>query len=183
MSTTEQAQRLSREEIISLVLKRDGASCYHPDCRKKFQEIGGKVDREDVTIDHWYPQARGGTWDLDNLRLMHKSCNARKGDLIPLSDTELPLKSRRSNHAERRAARSARVDVCTRCESGRLVQAGERCMVCGSGPQPGSFPRHAQKKPRDCSHGWVDPRDHCWMCVIGHVARKPAMEVLITGPA
>lgn len=175
---TEQ-RKLTRDEIIDRVLVRDGDLCYHPNCHKPFKQIDGKIDREDVTIDHWMPQAHGGTWALENLRLMHKPCNASKGDMIPLSATELPEKIRGANHAQRRATKSARVEVCERCQSGRSLGPGELCDVCGSGPMPERYPRWAKVPVKDCDHDdfW------CWMCSIGLIERAPVdIGRIIMGP-
>ena len=172
-------QKLTRDEIIDTVLQRDGELCYHPKCRKPFKMIDGQIDREDVTIDHWIPLAKGGTWAIENLRLMHKPCNASKSDLMPLSDTELPEKERRDSHALRRAARAARVEVCQVCESGRKLGPGEECGTCGSGPKPDRFPRWAKVSPKECDHDdfW------CWACSIGLYERPPIdIARIIMGP-
>lgn len=178
---TEQSDRvkLSRDEIIDRVLARDGSNCYHPDCGKPFRTIDGEIDREDVTIDHWIPLAKGGTWDLDNLRLMHKPCNARKSDILPLNETDLPVREKLNSHAERRAQRARRVEVCPVCESGRKLGPEEQCSSCGSGPKPDKFPRWAKVDPKECDHDdfW------CWACSIGLYERKPIdIARIIMGP-
>lgn len=160
---------LTTAQIHKVLKKRDGWSCYV-----------GKHDfapDDEVTIDHWIPLSKGGTWALDNLRLACKRCNASKGDRMPNPDGTLPPHPRDLLPAhQRRADKSGRIDLCETCQSGRLLLEGEYCEVCGSGPQPAVAPKAYQKSPKDCSHGWVDERDHCWMCFLGHVERRPAME-------
>lgn len=171
-------KKLSRTEIIRVLLARDGTLCYHPNCNKEFRRIDGQVDNEDVTIDHWIPLAKGGTWDLDNLRLMHKPCNAQKGDKMPLSDRELPESVRSRNLSERRLVRSQRAEVCERCQSGRSLGPDEVCSVCGSGPKPERYPRWAKAQPKECDHAMF----WCWACTLGLYERKSTMEMLISGP-
>lgn len=166
---------MDRVAIISALIERDGDRCMYPGCDKPFDD-----GAHEMTIDHIYPQSKayadGWTYeqvnDISNLQLMGKRCNAVKGDLVYNPDGTLPEIPRR----ERAADKSSRAMVCNLCESGRLLFEGEQCELCGSGPQPASFPKYAQRAPKDCSHGWVDPADHCWMCVIGHVERKPAFQ-------
>ena len=48
---------------------------------------GGLIDftsRKNFDVDHWKPVSKGGTSEIDNLDLMHKSCNQSKGDTWPL---------------------------------------------------------------------------------------------------
>jgi 5-methylcytosine-specific restriction endonuclease McrA len=52
------------------VFKRDGRFC----------QICG-TDEGEMHIDHVIPRKVGGTHDLDNLRVLCKSCNLRKGAL------------------------------------------------------------------------------------------------------
>ena len=52
------------------VFKRDGRFC----------QICG-TDEGEMHIDHVIPRKAGGTHDLDNLRVLCKSCNLRKGAL------------------------------------------------------------------------------------------------------
>jgi hypothetical protein len=40
---------------------------------------GKKVEPSDATIDHIVPLHNGGTYDIDNLQLAHRSCNSSKG--------------------------------------------------------------------------------------------------------
>ena len=52
------------------VFARDGRIC----------QICG-IDEGEMHIDHIIPRKAGGTHDLDNLRVLCKSCNLRKGAL------------------------------------------------------------------------------------------------------
>ena len=164
--------KMTRPELIQFLADRDGDFCFI--CKKGWDE------NDEVTIDHWIPLARGGTWHLDNLRLAHKPCNARKGDRMPSPDGTLPPHPKDLlGIFETRADKSNRKPVCQTCESGRLLFMGETCPDCGSGPQPSGFPRAYKKEPKECSHGWVDPRDHCWFCTLGFVQRRPAIETVL----
>jgi 5-methylcytosine-specific restriction endonuclease McrA len=58
--------RGQRERVFS----RDGRMC----------QICG-TDEGEMHIDHIIPRKSGGTHDLDNLRVLCKSCNLRKGAL------------------------------------------------------------------------------------------------------
>ena len=58
--------RSQRERVFN----RDGRSCA----------ICG-MDEGEMHIDHIIPRKAGGTHDLDNLRVLCKSCNLRKGAL------------------------------------------------------------------------------------------------------
>ena len=56
-----------------LVIARDGLVCGI---------CGGDVLADDVSIDHIYPQSRGGATTMGNLRVTHRRCNARKGNRV-----------------------------------------------------------------------------------------------------
>lgn len=169
---------MSREDIIRILRKRDGSNCFL--CKKPFSKDKTSPLFE-VTIDHWYPQsvafAEGWTYeqvnDPENLRIAHKPCNSVKGDLVPNADGTLPKRP-----VKERAIRLPRPEQCDTCANGRLLLLGEICPDCSSGPQPVSAPKATQKKPKECSHSGYD---HCWMCFIGHVERKSALEIIITG--
>jgi hypothetical protein len=57
-----------RARLREAVLERDGESC----------RICGSTDG--LSIDHDIPVSKGGTNDLDNLVMLCKSCNSRKGN-------------------------------------------------------------------------------------------------------
>ncbi len=168
---------MSREDLIVFLTDRDGPDCFL--CRKPFSRDTNSVLFE-KTIDHWYPQsvayAQGWTYeevnDPKNLRLAHKPCNSAKGDIVPNADGTLPKRD-----VKERAIRLPRPSTCDTCANGRLLLLGEECYDCGSGPQPLAFPKTLQKEPKQCDHS----RFHCWMCVIGHIPRKSAFSVIITG--
>ena len=167
--------KVSRADLIAGCLERDGYVCMHPDCGKvlDFDAVGPR----EVTIDHHYPQswcmAQGWTteeiWDLSNLRLMCKACNAKKSDLVPNEDGTLP--SKQASRAVLRRNRGPRPQVCQSCESGRALQPDEECATCGSGPMPYTFPRWAKLKPNECEHSGIW---WCWCCASGIIERQPA---------
>lgn len=173
----ENVQVPSREVLLEQTAAMWGTDCFL--CKKPFEED------QKITLDHWYPQswcyANGWTydevWSIENLRLAHKKCNARKGDLIPVDDYTVPTKEVKPP-TSRKYKRAARPETCDLCESGRLLLLGEVCDLCGSGPQPAVAPRATQKRPKDCSHSGYD---HCWACYLGIIPRKSALQVIIEG--
>lgn len=163
--------RLARHEIIKAVSARDGYFCYI--CLLDFNgQTNGKPNKECLTIDHFIPLAHGGSWDISNLRLACQPCNNLKGDLLPDPDGTVNFTKRVS-----RTPRMPRPQVCETCESGRLLHENEICPDCESGPQPYSFPKYRQRKPKNCDHSVY----HCWMCIIGHEKRKPVINQIIMG--
>ena len=167
---------IPREKIIAILLERDGDVCQYPGCGRTL-DLDAVADFE-VTVDHWIPRSKGGSEDISNYRLFEKRCNALKGDRMPNEDGTLPPRpvDLRPLH-QRRADKSARIDVCETCMSGRLLLFGEECPDCGSGPQPSTLPKYLQVSPKECSHGWGEnPKVICWMCNLGFIKRRPAME-------
>lgn len=156
--------RAERIEIISL---RDGTDCFL--CHKPFKE------ESDITFDHWIPQSKGGTWDIENLRLAHKRCNALKGDRIPNADGTLPEVEKRSSFRTKQQKRSQRPDLCQKCTNGRSLGPQESCNACGSGPMPERWPRWAKTTAKECDHDefW------CWACGSGVIDRKPVTHNLL----
>lgn len=57
-----------------LVRKYKGI-CYI--CDKPF------AAKKDITIDHFLPISKGGTFDVENLRLAHFKCNQMKAAMTP----------------------------------------------------------------------------------------------------
>jgi len=184
----ESAERVKkkRNELIAELRLRDGDRCMYPDCPEilDFSVISGP---KEVTIDHHMPQSKayemGWTyeevWDLSNLRLMTKRCNAKKGSLIPNEDGTLPERALRT-FRYRRDKRSQRPEVCTECNSGRNLGEGEWCNACGSGPMPERYPRYAQASPKECDHDVF----HCVSCTVyfPEKRRQVANAILTGGP-
>ena len=167
--------KIPREEIIIALRERDGTTCQHPDCGHEldFSLIEGPLL---VTIDHWQPQAKareaGWTedeiWDLSNLKLMHRKCNAKKGDLIPNDDGTLPEKPM-SRFRFRRQKRAGRPELCQECDNGHNLAPDEICANCGCDAQ--RYPRWAKVPAPDCDHElfW------CWACSIGIIERPSSI--------
>lgn len=44
-----------------------------------------------ATIDHWWPRSKGGPTEFWNLQVACGSCNASKGDELPISLSSLPM--------------------------------------------------------------------------------------------
>lgn len=59
------------QAIVAAIALRDGGNCY----------ICGQAEDADdpLEIEHVRPRSAGGTDDLRNLRLAHRSCNRTKG--------------------------------------------------------------------------------------------------------
>lgn len=204
VTTQQNTIKVPRAELIQLMRERDGDVCMHPDCGKPLDfELIGSEHKLEPTIDHWMPQVwcreQGRVfdekteewtvvdedkvwtfeqiWDIDNLKLMHKQCNAKKGQLVPNPDGSIPAKPVKE-FRYRRDRRQARPEICKVCMSGRMLDIDEICNVCGSGPQPALFPRAHAKSPKDCSHSGPES---CWACVLGIEARIPAIVSVLDG--
>lgn len=164
--------KVARSEIIKVLSERDGYWCYI--CDLDFDDVNEKgiPNRDILTIDHFIPLARGGTWELSNLRLACQPCNNLKGDIMPNPDGTVNFTKRKIS-----TPKVPRPTICNDCESGRLLLEGETCPSCDSGPQPREFPRYRQRKPKNCDHSTY----HCWMCTIGFIQRKQVIENLLTG--
>lgn len=59
------------DEVIWMLVMRDGARCYL--CGQ------GRSSEDPFEVEHRKPRAAGGTDDLSNLELAHRSCNRIKG--------------------------------------------------------------------------------------------------------
>jgi hypothetical protein len=158
---------LTRAERIAILTKRDGPDCFL--CKEPFSET------QEITFDHWIPQSRGGDWEIANLRLAHKRCNALKGDTMPDDDFSFTIRKSVSSFRSRTMKRSERPDLCQRCTNGRSLGPQESCDICGSGPMPERFPRWAKAPVKECDHDefW------CWACSIDLIERKPAVNSLL----
>lgn len=168
---------MTRAETEAFLKERDGDQCMFPGCTKPLDDL-----KDINTLDHIYPQylARIDGWtraqmdDIDNLQLMHKTCNARKGHQLPDENGNFIVTIK-----EPRPVKGPRPELCELCFSGRLLLPGEECPVCFSGPQPAKYPGSLQRKPKECDHSTY----HCWICVVDQPnLRVPAMERLIAGP-
>jgi len=172
-----EARAPSREDRIAYLRERDGDSCMYPGCDEVLDfsiENGPKAP----TIDHWIPLALGGGWENENLKIMTRRCNQYKGDLLPNSDGSIP-KRKRSTFKRRHEKRLGRQDLCESCMSGRLLEFGQECAKCGSGPQPNTAPTAYQLRPKECPHEgpW-----HCWMCFgLALIPRKSAIVDVLDG--
>jgi len=164
--TTLEYVKVPRADLVAGLRVRDGDNCFHPKCGLP---LDFKLDEGplQVTIDHWMPQywcrEEGWTmeqiWHISNLRLMHKKCNAAKGDLIPNEDGTLPEKTVRK-FRYRRDKRAGRPDLCDSCDNGHNLAADEICANCGSDAQ--RYPRWAKVKYNECDHELM----WCWICSI-----------------
>ncbi len=175
MTAQERVEKVGRPELLDALRDRDGTKCLYPDC-------GGELDFSitegplEVTIDHWMPQHFGKSegwtyeeiWDLSNLKLMHKKCNAKKGDRIPNDDGTLPEKVTRK-FRYRRDKRAGRADACVQCDNGHNLTIGEICASCGCDAK--RFPRWAKVRTQDCDHEIM----WCIWCSIGDIPRTNAM--------
>lgn len=161
---------INKPGLIVNIALRDGPNCFL--CDEEFTED------DPQTLDHWIPISKGGTWDISNLRNMHRRCNALKSDTMPIDDYTVIIKSRDPRSRRRAEKRNGRPIVCTLCESGRLLLIGEECGLCGSGPQPATAPRTLQTSPSQCDHDiW-----HCRECFVDNPSlRQSAIVRIITG--
>jgi 5-methylcytosine-specific restriction endonuclease McrA len=62
---------MNRLMVIASLAMRDGSKCYL--CGQ------GHDPNDPWNVEHVKPRARGGTDDLENLALAHRSCNLTKG--------------------------------------------------------------------------------------------------------
>lgn len=163
--------KLTRPEMLAALRERDGDKCQFPTCGAMldFPEGGPTMDGGplEVTIDHWMPQSwcreQGWSWeeiwDIDNLKLMHKKCNAKKGDRLPNPDGTIPEKAVRT-FRYRRQKRAGRPELCVDCDNGHNLLVGEICASCGCDAQ--RFPRSAKVRFDECDHEIL----WCWVCSI-----------------
>ena len=62
---------MGRLAAIAAIVMRDGDSCYI--CRQ------GQDPHDPCEVEHVRPKAMGGSDELENLALAHRSCNRAKG--------------------------------------------------------------------------------------------------------
>lgn len=169
--------KVPRAELVAAMRKRDGDTCQHPDCGRVIDFTVTEGPSE-PTIDHWIPQWFGKSegwsideiWDLSNLKMMHKKCNAKKGDLLPNEDGTLPEKPK-STFRFRRQKRAGRPDMCDQCDNGHNLATDEICANCGCNAQ--RFPRWAKVAVPDCDHELL----WCWACSIGVIERPSSIGI------
>lgn len=174
--TTATREKTIRAEQIAALRVRDGDICQFPGCGRTLDfTLATDDDPHYVTIDHWIPQhfgkANGWTrdeiWELSNLKLMEKKCNAKKGDRIPNEDGSLPERTIRK-FRYRRDKRAGRPELCGACDNGHDLFKGEICASCGCDAQ--RFPRSAKVRYDECDHEIL----WCWVCSITPEMREPA---------
>lgn len=175
--------RMSRQQMVDALVGRDGWICQYPGCDRELEP--NATGQGEVTIDHWISQSHGKQndwtyeqiWDLSNLKLMHKKCNSRKGDLLPNEDGTIPTRPSRT-FRYRRDKRAQRAEVCEACMAGRNLGQDEWCNACGHGPQPGRFPKWRQESVKQCDHDLF----YCVACTIWFPEmRRSALDTLLTG--
>lgn len=175
--------KIDRRSLVKALRERDGDVCSYPGC-EEIMDFKTKDLPHSATIDHSEPQgwcrANGWTeeeiWDLSNLTLMGKRCNADKGERRYNPDGTLPPKPQ-SRHA-RRAARGPRPEICGTCNAGRSLVEDEWCIDCGSGPQPFRYPKWRQMKVKECDHDLF----FCVACTVWEPGlRRSVLDSLITG--
>lgn len=157
----------SRQDIVDVLVDRDGLFCYL--CPEPY------TIEHRPTIDHVKPLSKGGSWELNNLRLAHRKCNQEKGDR-EFIDGVLEPKNRRIGYRERKRSKQQVLDAfCELCYSGRLLLPDEICPECDR--EAVANPWSLKREPPDCDHS----RFWCWACSIGIYERKSAFMDIITG--
>lgn len=66
-------QAKQRLWAVRQLVQQYGGNCYL--CHKPFKS------KKDITLDHLIPKSKGGTNDIENLRLAHSECNEAKKNL------------------------------------------------------------------------------------------------------
>lgn len=168
-----------RTETIAALRARDGDMCAYPGANHTldFDEIDGPSM---VTIDHWIPVWYGRSigrpedeiQSLNNLRLMCKRHNARKGERIPNDDGTLPERPQKK-FRYRRDKRAQRPEMCTQCFNGSNLAVDEICAACGSTGK--SMPMWAKVRYQDCDHALL----WCWVCSITPDMRPAAVDTAV----
>lgn len=172
-------RKVPRAELVAALRERDGDQCKYPDCGNElnFEITDGPLE---VTLDHWIPQwfgkENGWTWDqiwaLNNLVLMHKKCNAKKGERVPNEDGTLPPRITRA-FRYRRQKRAGRPEFCIECDNGHNLFVGEICANCGCNAQ--RFPKSAKVRFDECDHEIL----WCWVCSITPDMRPASVDTAV----
>lgn len=69
--------RMNKEyAVFNHLVERDGGKCRLCEAETDYDNPQSYVE---LTIDHIVPLAKGGTNDLENLQLLCRSCNCKKG--------------------------------------------------------------------------------------------------------
>lgn len=66
---------LKRRWQRNALIRKYGAVCFYDGL--PFASM------REITLDHYVPFSKGGTDDLENLRLAHLHCNVMKRDMLP----------------------------------------------------------------------------------------------------
>ena len=81
-------------QLRLFVRERAQSRCEY--CGVSEQDTAGEL-----TVDHFQPQLKGGTDDLDNLSYCCQRCNQYKSDYWPSNEAAVPLwNPRRDNHSD-----------------------------------------------------------------------------------
>lgn len=63
-----------RKTIYKMTMKREGSvPCFV--CHEH-------VELKDMSLEHIIPRSKGGSDDMDNLSISHKSCNEERGNIV-----------------------------------------------------------------------------------------------------
>lgn len=65
---------------VEQLLERDGFLCYL--CKEPIDMAVARTSKRGATVDHVIPLSRGGTDEIDNLRLAHWECNRKKSNKL-----------------------------------------------------------------------------------------------------
>jgi hypothetical protein len=162
---------LTRQEIIDICSERDGYYCYM--CKAEFSEARGM----ELTLDHFHPLSKGGTWDIENMRLAHRRCNQDKADRVWLDNGELEPRVQRLGYQQRKQNKEQiLLKFCELCMDGRLLMPEEYCPECFRGAV--AWPQTMKRKPSECSHSGYD---WCWLEACGLIIRTPAFVDVLDG--
>lgn len=163
---------LNRQRRIALLRKRDGDGCFY--CRHL---PGGKqtLSDEQVTFDHYIPQAAGGTWDLKNLRLACRKCNNRKGDRVPRADGSIPPPPIRS--MSRSAKRAHRPELCKTCFTARMLSGDDECGDCGRRALPQHRSHVYKRRTWECDHNLT----WCIACCLADATERKRLQATASG--
>lgn len=172
-------RKVPRAELVAALRERDGTKCMFPGCGNELDFSIDEGPRE-VTLDHWIPQWYGKEhgwtmdqiWSVDNLKLMEKKCNAKKGERVPNEDGSLPARVE-STFRFRRQKRAGRPELCVECDNGHNLFVGEICANCGCNAQ--RFPKSAKVTFGDCDHEIL----WCWVCSITPNMRPAAVDTAV----